>query len=129
MDWRHARSSSETVSTAHGKAGPYWRTGYGDRGWKVRPKHRRASSTATSVNETAPILTAKVDNHSNIHVRLSPLHVFIDLSTVDRILPLLKSLGKSARVDLAASVQTNMTASFETLHQLLYMSQAPLFDQ
>lgn len=117
VDWRHTGPSAETTSSAHGRAGPYWRTGYGDRGWKVRPKHRRATSTATSVSESAPILSASIDGHSNTHIRLSPLHVFVDLSTVDRLLPLLESLGKNTRVDLAASVQTSLTASFETLHQ------------
>jgi autophagy-related protein 2 len=117
MDWRYAGPSAETSSSTHGRAGPYWRTGYGDRGWKVRPKHRRASSTATSVDEKTPIMVATVDGHSNTQIRLSPLHIFVDLSTVDRILPLLKSLGRNTRLDLASSIHSDLTASFNTLHQ------------
>ena len=115
IDWRIPSGSQEASSNA--KAGPYWRAAFGDRGWKLRPKHRRTSSTASRLAHTAPVFSGKLDSQSNIQASLAPVHLFVDFSTFDRILWLLKSLGESARADLGASEQTNMTTSFETLHQ------------
>lgn len=116
FDWRGA-----SVAGEGSRSGPYWKAGYGERGWKMRPKHRRSASTSTTIVEGEEA-NACIDVQTSLGsaqescVKLAPLHVFVDVSTVDRVLPLLRSLSKNARTDNMSGAQSDLAQSFETLH-------------
>lgn len=102
-------------------AGAHWRTSFGERAWKVKSKHRRGSSIASndvSEGHSQAVLraSATLGDVPSVKVAITPVHFFVDLSTADRILPLLRSLGASLRSGLGSTARSDLSQSFATLH-------------
>ncbi|PWN48294.1 hypothetical protein IE53DRAFT_370745 [Violaceomyces palustris] len=147
IDWRIASQPPLHQTTAKSQdsearrhspspaSGPYIKTTYGERGWKVRPKHRRASSSTSESRDDLPVAahvslkmgggrSKRVEGlPSKACVSLAPMHVFLDVSTVTRALPFLELLGSQVAAlkgtgsngegegDLAASTASTIAAS------------------
>lgn len=117
VDWRLANAStSDRV-----KMGPYRRLDTSEAGWKVRSAHRRVSSSLSgnkSISNTAAV-TIDVSSQGSqraIALRSIPIHLFADLSTVNRVMPMLKRVGQRSRTLRAYSHSPDMGYSFETIN-------------
>lgn len=105
MDWRLGASSTSSS--------PYYKSNYGERGWKMRSKHSSRSQSSNDLKSNEAIdsslgsvaIEIKIDlgnpagsKVENSEIFLKPLHFFIDLSMGKRVLPLLKEIGQNLKV-------------------------------
>ena len=112
---------------------PYVKTTFGERGWKIRPKHRSTPSfSSESGDPMTPVIhvvcrLASRNAPQKLDISLAPLHVFADLSLITRLLPLLRSLAsvlnessnEAPSVDLSESTATILGASSHPERYLL----------
>ncbi|PWZ03161.1 hypothetical protein BCV70DRAFT_197398 [Testicularia cyperi] len=90
---------------------PYFRASYGERGWKMKPRHRTHSSSMHSSADLASakpaaVMTMEQRQHvqqTQFSLDLAPVHVFVDVSLCTRLLPSLKR----AAADLASRRSTS----------------------
>ncbi|CAO1624586.1 unnamed protein product [Sympodiomycopsis kandeliae] len=125
-DWRSEQAAA--ASSSSGAAwGPYQRTGFNDKAWKLRPRmHRRKSSSTASprskvqgADESNPAVKITSDGIAQraLQVAMMPLHIFADLSLGNRLIPFLHRLSKAH--DVACSRHQDdatLAASIETLN-------------
>ncbi|PWN27994.1 hypothetical protein BDZ90DRAFT_159451 [Jaminaea rosea] len=127
LDWvQLARESA--FSTNKSSFQPYTRTTFGERAWRLKPRHRRGSSKTAETTESgaeSPKHSLAVDGtfstseQLSYSVHLGAMQFFADLSMVSRIMPLLHSLGSvhSARSPPPSSMGgSSLMSSIETLH-------------
>ncbi|KAJ1032669.1 hypothetical protein NDA16_000692 [Ustilago loliicola] len=109
------KSSERPVSSASSHS-PYYRTAYGERGWKLRPPSRNQNTPPHILPEAAhPNMTVSVFSgrdpglQGRITVAVAPIHLFVDVSLVTRLMP---ALRKFAAAQLAA-LQEDATPAYE----------------
>nr|XP_031857747.1 uncharacterized protein CI109_006842 [Kwoniella shandongensis]KAA5524819.1 hypothetical protein CI109_006842 [Kwoniella shandongensis] len=78
------------------------KTGGSEKQWKVKQKGRGILKTATASvtpGDEAPVVVIKKDlaPHTTASVTSQPLHIFLDLSLVERLLPMLRSIAPVIR--------------------------------
>ncbi|KAN0061095.1 autophagy-related protein 2 [Thecaphora frezii] len=120
---RFAATPEERRSApAHGPS-PYIKTAYGERGWKVRPAHRRTNSNTSDDRDVAApkaidvtaILSTR-EKGQQTRVAILPIHIFLDVSLVTRILPSIKRIGAALRPDrLEPTEQVDLSFSSATI--------------
>ncbi|SPO22516.1 related to APG2 - required for sporulation [Ustilago trichophora] len=104
-------------------ASPYFRTAYGDRGWKLKPSSRASTTSQDNTPEAAsPFITVSVfspkgqEDTSHVIATVAPVHCFVDISLVTRLMP---ALRRFAAAQLATLQETNsnqrLTDSIATL--------------
>jgi autophagy-related protein 2 len=136
-DWRLAASEQRSAPSATSEAprassqGPYWRASWGERAWKVRPRARRASSSVSSAAKELLRPAVRVNvvllvTGASTTVELAPLHVFVDVSTVNRLMPLAQSASAALRQNAWSSARSDMSQSFATLTASPKVKSAPL---
>ncbi|KAK4687136.1 autophagy-related protein 2, partial [Tremellales sp. Uapishka_1] len=79
------------------------RAGGGEKGWKVRQKRvgiMKGSSAASEDEGAAVIIRMNVADNATAHIETQSIHVFLDLSLVERLLPMLRSLAPIIRPPL-----------------------------
>jgi hypothetical protein len=136
-DWRLAASDQRSAPSATSEAprassqGPYWRASWGERAWKVRPRARRASSSVSSAAKELLRPAVRVEvvllvTGASTTVELAPLHVFVDVSTANRLMPLAHSASAALRQNAWSSARSDMSQSFATLTASPKVKSAPL---
>ncbi|SPO35600.1 related to APG2 - required for sporulation [Pseudozyma flocculosa] len=111
---RFAAAEDRRGSATHA-ANPYLKTNYGERGWKVRPSHHRSNSSASldagdgraAYGIDASVMLSAPNNSRRVRVSIAPVHVFLDVSLVTRLLPAFQDVAKAlepSRADLSATV-------------------------
>ncbi|SNX82554.1 related to APG2 - required for sporulation [Melanopsichium pennsylvanicum] len=122
-----ARAASSSSSPS-----PYYRAAYGDRGWKLKSSTRHSTSSQGSGPEenSAGIVVSvytpsRQKDQGRISASVAPIHFFIDVSLVTRLMPALRRFAAAQLAALRESEcsgheQSESTAtlatSFATIH-------------
>ncbi|SOV06587.1 Autophagy-related protein 2 [Ustilago sp. UG-2017a] len=108
-------SSERRPSFSSGQS-PYYRTAYGERGWKLKPQSKPQNATQShdaenlQPNVTVSVSSAKDEGlQGRVTVAVAPIHLFVDVSLVTR---LMLALRKFAAAQLVA-LKENAQASYE----------------
>lgn len=95
---------------------PYYRTAYGERGWKLKAQSKLQSSTQTNTQENShPHVAISVfsnkdpSSQGRVTVAVAPIHLFVDVSLITR---LMLALRKFAAAQLAA-LQEDASPGYE----------------
>lgn len=98
---RFKPSETRSAPSSSGQS-PYFRTAYGDRGWKLRPPTRSQHTSHGNVPEsTSPnvVVSISLGEGPNVQGRISasvaPIHCFVDISLVTRLMPALRRFAAS----------------------------------
>lgn len=117
LDWRTASAATEKS-----KSGPYRRLDASENGWKVKIPSRRQSSSSSSVSSIPSLesaiqfkLSYREGGNLVSDLSLIPLHLFLDLSIINRLMPIISLSRHSAGTYKAPSIVSDMTSSYETI--------------
>ncbi|ETS60986.1 hypothetical protein PaG_04917 [Moesziomyces aphidis] len=102
---RFRASEPRSASSQAGQT-PYYRASYGERGWKLKPPSKSTNTSPGPATDPAqPYIRVSVTPGSaqggrgNVVAYLAPVHCFVDVSLVTRLLP---ALHKFAGAQIAA---------------------------
>lgn len=116
-------------SSSSSMQSPYVRTAYGDRGWKLKvPAKAQTQGNEPEVSPPSIVVTVHLpegqEDQGQVSATVAPVHLFVDLSLVTRLMPALRRFATAqlvalrqtaeAEYDLADSVAT-LAASVATI--------------
>ncbi|CDR87668.1 related to APG2-required for sporulation [Sporisorium scitamineum] len=109
-------------SSSSSMQSPYVRTTYGDRGWKLKAPAK--AQTQGNAAEAAPpsivisvLLPEGREDQGRVTVTVAPVHLFVDVSLVTRLMPALRRFATAQLVALrqTAEVEYDLADSVATL--------------
>lgn len=124
-DWRSEEATAASANNGHAW-GPYLRTGFNEKAWKLRAKTlRRATSSASnpadartfsSASPQPPSVHLQSSRPTNLTISSLPMHVFADLSLADRLVPFLHRLGAANDAERQKDADgSSLASSVDTL--------------